>query len=652
MPAMPGTSRGVNIWGEKGLIQRRKRQKGKGWEYAFESLPEQTQAALILRYARPEPQAEEGPSRQERFTYDPEELSRWAERRPEHLREEGSRRARLLHQVMQLVDRGTPWRQAAELVASESDCSAANLRNWYYGVNRRPGARDYRRCDWSLALIPRFHGQEPSAECDPQAWEAFKADYLRPEAPAAKACYRRLERVAAANGWVIPSLRTLERKLEREVPRLVILRARHGEQRVDRAHNSGPREREHLGALEAVNADGHRFDVRVRWPDGTIDRPWLTAWADVYSARFLGWRIGPSESSDSYRLAFYDMLREYGIPANVYVDNGRGIAAKKLTGGVPNRFKFKVKADEPLGLLTELGCNVHWTLPYRGQAKPIERAFRDLCEDIARHPKVSGAYTGNSPVTKPSNYGERVIDLDEFVRLVDQEIRAANARQGRQSRVCQGRSFDEAFFASYESRRHLIEKPTQAQLRRWMLMADRVTADKRTGAVSLLGNVYWAECMTRFVDLPQHRRKVIAAFDPDHLGEGVIVYTLDGREVGHVPAQSTRFDSTEDARRVNRERRRLHRATKEGLEAERRMNAAEYAALLDEAQPEPPATPPQDERVVRGAFSRTRKVAGSDVQPDDETQEFHQRWEEEVRSRAARELAQQLPIGPQGGDDD
>lgn len=39
LPGMPGTERGINGWGDKGKIERRKRLKGKGWEYAFASLP-------------------------------------------------------------------------------------------------------------------------------------------------------------------------------------------------------------------------------------------------------------------------------------------------------------------------------------------------------------------------------------------------------------------------------------------------------------------------------------------------------------------------------------------------------------------------------------------------------------------------------------
>src|SRR5690606_13947366 len=124
---------------------------------------------------------------------------------------------------------------------------------------------------------------------------------------------------------------------------------------------------------------------------------------------------------------------------------------------------------------TQLGVEVHWTTPYSGQSKPIERAFRDLCNDIWRHPAFVGAYTGNNPNAKPEDYGSRAVALDEFYRIVSQEIREHNRRTGRRSRVCAGQlSFDQAFRESYA--RAPIRKASEEQLRLFLLAAESVTA--------------------------------------------------------------------------------------------------------------------------------------------------------------------------------
>lgn len=51
LPGMPGTERAILNQGKKGDIERRKKRKGKGWEYAFTSLPKETQTALLQQQA-------------------------------------------------------------------------------------------------------------------------------------------------------------------------------------------------------------------------------------------------------------------------------------------------------------------------------------------------------------------------------------------------------------------------------------------------------------------------------------------------------------------------------------------------------------------------------------------------------------------------
>jgi putative transposase len=140
------------------------------------------------------------------------------------------------------------------------------------------------------------------------------------------------------------------------------------------------------------------------------------------------------------RLAFADLFSKWGIPAGCLLDNGRAFASKWITGGAKTRFRFKIREEEPTGILTALGVRIHWATPYRGQSKPIERAFRDLCDTIASHPAVHGAYTGNHIDAKPENYGiAGGSDRDVFVELVSRGIAAHNARPGRRTETARGR---------------------------------------------------------------------------------------------------------------------------------------------------------------------------------------------------------------------
>jgi len=291
------------------------------------------------------------------------------------------------------------------------------------------------------------------------------------------------------------------------------------------------------------------------------------------------------------RLSFGALVERYGLPEHAYLDNGRGFASKWMTGGAPTRYRFKVKEEEPAGILTLLGITVHWTTPYHGQAKPIERAFRDLCEHVAKHPRLAGAYTGNNPLAKPENYASRAVALDAFLDVLTGEMAAHNARPGRRSAVCAGRSFDEAFARSYESRP--IRKATREQRRLWLLAAEGI-AVRRDGTVALS-----VERRNRYAapELLDHAGEtVVVRFDPQDLHSLVFVYTMDGRFICQAEClEPVGFNDSEAAREHQRERKRYMRAARAQLAAEVRMSAIEAARLL----PEVAAADPPDARIVR-----------------------------------------------------
>ena len=502
--------------------------------------------------------------------------------------------------------RRDPVGAAFAAAAEGSRWSARTLRNAWYGSSGRPGLREAPRRLWPLALASRHPGRAPSVECDPEAWEAFKTDYLRPEAPPLAHCFRTLRRLAEARGWTVPAdARALKRRLDREVPRAAVVLAREGREAAARLRPPQIRDRAALGALEAVNADGHRLDLFVRWPDGAVERPMLVAWQDLHSGKILAHRLDRTESSDGYRLGFADLLREYGIPGQVFLDNGRAGAAKVFTGGTRTRYRFKVKPEDPLGLLTRMvgAERIHWTTPYHGQSKPIERAFRDFAIDIARDHRLRGAWTGNRPEAKPENYRSRAVTPELLAAVVAEGVRLHNARRGRRGLGMEGRSFDEVFAASYAARSGEIARPTAAQLSRWLLAAAAVVADRASGAVRLFGNRYWSEPLAeRLSGKTQAQRRVVVRFDPDHLDRPVVVETPQGRVLGRAELQSAEpVLDTGAARQRAREVNRLKKNAREQLAIHRRMEAAHLDTLLAEAgagESEPAA----ESGVVRPVF--------------------------------------------------
>jgi hypothetical protein len=592
LPGLPDTKQGINAraktesWSDRQdlagrPLARRRQGRGGGMEYSYRLLPGPAQARIVALHA---PKAEAIPLAASRADLERSEAWRWYDALPEKKKAEARRRLAALDHFAALKMGGTPVNLAARTAAAQHGAGRATLFNWLNLVAGLP------RADWLPALAPRQAGAPgETADCSPEAWEMLVGDYLRLERPTFKAAYWRVQRAAQANGWTLPCAKTLERRLHREVAAPVIVLARQGLEALKRMYPAQERDRGVFHALEAVNADFHTFDVFVKWPDGTVGRPSMVAFQDLYSGLFLSWRLDLNPNKEAVRLAFGDLVETYGIPEHCWLDNGREFAAKWLTGGTQNRYRFKVREEEPLGLLTALGVEIHWTTPYHGQAKPIERAFRDMCDTIARHPACAGAYTGNNPMAKPENYGSKAVPLDKFVQVLEEEIAAHNARPGRRAAVCAGRSFGETFRASYES--SPIRQALPEQRRLWLLAAEGITARKPDGALHLQGNRYWGGFLAEWVG-----HSLVARFDPQDLQSGLHVYRLDGAYLGFADCiEAAGFADVNKAREHASARKKYLRGVKDQLAAVRKLDPDQVAALMPAAAP----TPDLERRVVQ-----------------------------------------------------
>ena len=537
-----------------------------------------------------------------------EELNRRWESLNDQQRAKAERQAKVAAAAADLHARdGVSQKTAYALAAKGTDWSGGTIKNLLYGRNGKAGLVDYPRNLWALVLAPKHRGGEVEAECHPAAWEAFKADYLRPERPPLEMCFRNLQRIARKEGWTIPlSPAALKRKLDREMHPNAILLAREGAEALSKRRPPQIRERPER-AMWGVNGDARKSDVFVEWPDGEIARPWLMGWQDLYSSKILSWRIDRTENQDGYRLAFADLLRDYGIPQHVWMDNGRAFAAKRLTGGAETRYRGKIKRDDPVGLLTQLVGpeGIHWTMPYHGQSKPIERGFRDMASDIDKDHRLRGAYTGGKPDAKPENYRSKAIPLETFKAVMEKGIARHNARLGRRGRGLESRSFDEVFKAGYDATS--VARPTEAQLTRWLLGAEKIRANKASGHVVLFGTRYWSERLAEtLADRPASQRDVVVRFDPDHLDRPVMVETLDGRLISRAePQGAVKFHDTKAARGQARDQARLRRHAREHLKIQGRMADRDYELLNAEADAEEREAEPMPRgKVIAAPFGK------------------------------------------------
>lgn len=580
LPDLPTSKRAVNLraegWRRIPGGARRKAGRGGGWEYHWSVLPLAAQRVLLVT-TEPEPQKMGSDAAWIAF-----------DRLPQRIKDVAAERLACLRAVDALHEAGCTHVAAVSGAAGRFNVSERTIYNWLALVD---GVAPEDRAAF-LAPRHRWTKRKKTAAVDREFFALVKDDYLRPEQPTFTSCYDRAVRIAKAERLPVAPIHQLRRLYKAEVSKPVEIFHRKGQEALRRFFPHQERDKTALAPLECVQGDFHRFDVFVNWPgEPEPVRPQGVFFSDVHSGKLLVQRLSTTANSHTVQLAIGDMIERFGIPQSALLDNGREFAAKVITGGAKTRFRFKVRDDDIPGLLPLLGVDVHWATPYSGQSKPIERAFRDLCDRVAKHPEFSGAYTGNKPDAKPENYRSRAIDLDVFKAVLAQEVIEHNERPGRRSEVAFGRSFNAVFEEGYKT--SPIRRATEEQCRLWLLSAEGLRGNSKNGEIRLHDNRYWSEWMYRIAG-----QKIVARFDPDALHEGIHIYDLEGRYLGDAAClDKGGFLNVEDARTVARERGNYKKAIREEAKAAQKYKAADLAARLRDATPAPEDDRPEAEIV-------------------------------------------------------
>ncbi len=635
LPDLPGTARGIRKLAERegwDLASNCRRTGASGaTEYHYRLLPTEARLKLVFLHTFHEPaRAEKERSKQlwQRF-----------ERLTDSQRETCQFRLQVLLDADMLRQAGLTGAKILDEIKRRYQVGKSALYEWrgmLVGIARE---------DWLPALAPSNVNFANGlvievAECHPRAWEHLCSDFLRAGEPKFSPCYRRMTEEAEKQGWSpIPSERTLRRRMDAEFPPAVQALARKGREDARRMFPAQRRDKRMLHAMEMVNTDGHVLDLRIiaPWSKDPI-RVTLLGIQDVYSGKILSWRLCEAETWEAVRSAIGDMVEAHGIPAHIFMDNGKAFSSKKISGGAKFRNRFKIREDEIGGLLTALGVEVHFTTPYRGQAKPIERAWKDLAQEIALHPSMDGAYTGSNPQAKPHNYGTRAVPLEEVHALVANRIAEHNARTGRSSRVAAGRSFDETFAESYAANSQLIRSPTVEQRSLWLMAVDQRSARKPDGHIEYQGNRYWA--------LPLHNwigKKVTFRFDPDRLHDPLKVYDPQGRLICDADCiADAGFASMADARAHAKSEKEYMAATRAFLSARQLLapKTLGQVALGETPKPKEPQRPVV-RRIATSGAARKIEVDRDAMSQD----EFNERFSAGMGRLSANVVSFPAPRG-------
>ena len=175
-------------------------------------------------------------------------------------------------------------------------------------------------------------------------------------------------------------------------------------------------------------SDGHDMELSCYHPfkknnkgDRLIVSPKLIVWMDMRSRMLVGYHVSFEETTEAIAIALKNGIQKYGVPKEVYTDNGKAYKSKVLKG-----------TDELLGIYASLGIKARHAIPYNAQAKPIERWFLDFKETFA---KSSITYKGGNVLERPEHLKKvlkdkilrgAILELDELIEAVEKYIQYKN----------------------------------------------------------------------------------------------------------------------------------------------------------------------------------------------------------------------------------
>ena len=577
LPGLPTTKRNIQKMADRegwaiyrdgagAICSRPRRARGGGMEYHVSLLPEAARSKLSK--VRPAKAARlDVAGMQLRF-----------ERLPQTMKDKALFRLMTLRRVEDLQRSGATKQDAVEIAVAEAvrqarsdgrevKISVRSVYDWFDLV------RGVEAHEWLAFLAPAYSGRQSSTECHPDLWEAYKAAYCQLNKPPHARCYQEMRRLAKANDWTLPHAKYFIRRIAAEIAADEMVYLREGAKALKDTFAYADRDRTGLYPLQVTNLDGHLWDIEVIWPDGSIGRPYSLAIQDIASGMPLGIRFDRTLSHHMVRLALGDTLRDYGLIGRLLMDNGSENQAVELAGQVP-RMRGKAVEEEPAGLFKILGIEAVFVTPEHGQAKPVERMFRNWAHNICRSAIFTGAYTGHNVLNKPENRSSKPMPFAQFEQIIRAELEYYRDQTGRKGVGMNGRSFREVYLEGVA--RVPPRRLSQEQLRLCMLSSGERPMHPKDHAVSILGHRYGCRELSAL-----KRQRVIVRFDPDDLSLPIYVYSKDGRFLAEVPrTMQGDFESVVKARAIARERRKQNKLVAALAASKVRLGIDEYGRQL------------------------------------------------------------------------
>ena len=412
------------------------------------------------------------------------------------------------------------------------------------------------------------------SDIQPEVWDAFLYFYLQEAQHPMMKCYEYMKLLLREDHpdlvADIPSYTTFTRRVKSDIPEAVEVLGREGQKAFrDRCAPYIRRTYESMASNEWWIADNHTFDVITQGDNGQRHRLHLTAFFDARSGIFTGCHVTENPCSQATLIALRKGILKYGIPENIYVDNGREFLTFDI-GGLGHRKKKPKDGQErfePPPVFERLGIKMTNAIVRNAKAKIIERRFRDVKDHLSR---LFDTYTGGNVLEKPERLkgvlknGEIPLD-GTFTQAVEELLDWYFNQQPYGGGVVADRGNPRQ--QVYNENLHTKRVAGAEDLSLMLMRSARPQKVTRRGVhLDIAGQRldYWNDDML----MSLLGKQVYFRYDPDDLSE-VRVYDLEDRYIMTVPVDNTAVltygASREDVKEAMGKVRRMERLTREAL---------------------------------------------------------------------------------------
>lgn len=378
-----------------------------------------------------------------------------------------------------------------------------------------------------------------------KAWDMFYTLYMTTQKRSIQWCYDKTK-LAFPD---VPSVSAFKRKVS-TIPEYAILKYRTGTKAFNDALPHMIRDKTDVMSNDIWCSDHHRADVFVKNNTGHVIRPWITIFTDIRSTKVMSFIVREADPNTTVVKKCLRLgIEKYGVPNEIYTDNGKDYKAKELS------------EEYPMSIMNVIGIGKITATPYHGQAKPVERFFRTLEE---RFGKMFYSYAGNDAKKRPEHMqktnkvldGDRDIPtlefyIDKLMEYIDEYNNTAHHGDGMD-----GRTPNQVYSENLTEKREIGDSNA---LR--LLFGKTVERTVQKNGIAMYNNTFTNNDGKL---IPYYDRKVLVTYDPDDL-ETVYIFDTDYNYICSASAKlKTPFRSCneEDYIRAGKEKRAVRQFAK------------------------------------------------------------------------------------------